>query len=220
MGSSDGKATGLFITFEGGDGVGKSTHIQRLATRLRARGYEVVVTREPGGAPGAESIRELLVKGDVDRWGALSEALLMFAARAEHLRATITPALLRDAIVLCDRFSDSTMAYQGIAGGLGREAVAMLDALVVGDAGPDLTFVLHAQKGEGLARVGRRDGEETRFEDKGARFQEHVASAFQTIARENPARCILIDTSGDADDAACAIEDAFDLRCADWMARR
>ncbi|MEZ5927189.1 MAG: dTMP kinase [Parvularculaceae bacterium] len=149
-GAAPNERRGPFITFEGGDGVGKSTQIARLAVRLRAAGREVVVTREPGGSPGAEAIRALLVQGAADRWSARTEALLMFAARADHLERTINPARARGAVVLCDRFADSSMAYQGIAGALGREAVATLGALIVGADGPTLTFVLDASSQEGL----------------------------------------------------------------------
>ncbi|MEO1137611.1 MAG: dTMP kinase, partial [Pseudomonadota bacterium] len=131
--------TGLFISFEGGDGSGKSTQIRRLADTLKAEGREVVLTREPGGSDGAEAIRKLLLAGDADRWSPLSEALLMYAARNDHIERTIQPALARGAVVISDRFADSTMAYQGLAGELGEEAVSTLYNLVVGERGPDLT---------------------------------------------------------------------------------
>jgi dTMP kinase len=185
---------GPFITFEGGDGAGKSTQITRLAAHLRRAGSDVVVTREPGGSPGAEDIRALIVNGAADRWSPMSEALLMYAARADHLERTINPARARGAAVLCDRFSDSTMAYQGIAGGLGRAAVESLDALVVGDDGPMLTFILDAPVRDSLARAGARGGD-TRFEGKGAGYQERVRQAFLAIARSAPDRCVVIDAS-------------------------
>lgn len=194
---------GSFISFEGGDGVGKSTQIARLAERLRRAGREVVVTREPGGAPGAEEIRSLLVTGATDRWTPLAEALLMYAARAEHLAKTINPARDRGAVVLSDRFSDSTMAYQGIAGALGRNAVAALDQLVVGAEGPDMTFVLDAGDA-GLARAGARGGDD-RFERKGADYQAQVRRAFLDIARADPRRCVVVDTAGAPDDVAAEI---------------
>ncbi|MEL7489019.1 MAG: dTMP kinase [Pseudomonadota bacterium] len=211
---------GFFVTFEGGDGVGKSTHIRRLAAHLRARGVDVVETREPGGAPGAEEVRALLVRGNADRWSPKAEALLMFAARAEHLEKTILPAVTRGAVVLCDRFVDSTMAYQGIAGGLGVDMIDALNDLVVGDDGPSLTFILHAGEGEGLSRTKERSGDETRFESKGAAFQAAVVEGFFEIARRHPERCVLIDTSGDVDAVSDAITRAFDAHHATRKARR
>lgn len=198
-----GARRGAFITFEGGDGAGKTTQIARLAEKLRAEGLEVVVTREPGGAPGAEEIRTLLVNGAPDRWTPLSEALLMFAARADHLARTINPARARGAVVLCDRFSDSTTAYQAQAGGLGPDAVAILDRLVVGADGPDLTIILDAGEA-GLSRAKGRGGED-RFERKGADFQARVRQAFRDIAAANPKRCALIDASGDEAAVAVAV---------------
>ncbi len=185
---------GPFITFEGGDGTGKSTQIELLARRLREAGRDVVVTREPGGSEGAESIRQLIVRGAADRWSSRVEALLIYAARADHLERTINPARARGAVVLCDRFSDSTMAYQGIAGALGQAAVRELDRIVVGDDGPQLTFVLDSPVEVGLSRAGRRGGD-NRFEAKGSEFQESVRQAFLAIARGEPSRCILIDAA-------------------------
>ncbi len=188
---------GVFITFEGADGVGKSTQIRKLAEALRRAGAAVVETREPGGAPSAELIRDLLVRGPVDRWTPLSEALLMNAARAEHLEETIRPALARGDVVLSDRFADSTMAYQGVAGTLGEAAIRTLQDLVVRDDWPDLTLVLHSKSARGLASAKARAEEtvrgETRFEDRGDAYQEAVAEAFLEIARSAPERCILID---------------------------
>lgn len=201
-GAAPNERRGPFITFEGGDGVGKSTQIARLAERLRAAGREVVVTREPGGSPGAEAIRALLVQGAADRWSARTEALLMFAARADHLERTINPARARAAVVLCDRFADSSMAYQGIAGALGREAVATLDKLIVGADGPTLTFVLDAPSQEGLKRAGARGDGDNRFEAKGAEYQERVRQAFLEIAKDAPDRCVVINAARDIDTIA------------------
>lgn len=188
---------GVFITFEGADGVGKTTQIRKLASALRGRGAAIVETREPGGAPGAELIRDLLVRGSVDRWTPLSEALLMYAARAEHLEKTIRPALARGAVVISDRFADSTMAYQGIAGRVGEAEVRLLHDLVVRGDGPELTLVLHAKSGRGLAmaraRIGDAANDESRFEDRGEAFHAAVADAFVRIARAAPDRCVLID---------------------------
>ena len=202
---------GPFISFEGGDGVGKSTQIARLAARLAAAGHEVTTTREPGGSPGAEAIRALLVKGDADRWSPLAEALLVFAARAGHLERTINPARARGAVVLSDRFADSTMAYQGVAGALGEEAVAALAALVVGADGPDLTIILDAPVARALARAEGRGGD-SRFESKGAAFQEKVREAFHAIAGREPGRCVLVDATQPADAVAALIADIVRTR--------
>ncbi len=196
---------GVFISFEGGDGAGKSTQIQHLARRLTGAGHEVVTTREPGGSPGAEEIRKLLVEGDKDRWSPMTEALLMIAARRDHLERIILPGLSRGAIVITDRFADSTMAYQGIAGALGRDAAASLHSIVVGDNDPDLTIILDVPIEKGLARAGGRDGVETRFESKGAQFQTRVRKAFLEIAQNNPARCRVVDATGDIEQTAEAV---------------
>lgn len=201
---------GAFITFEGGDGAGKTTQIARLAAHLRASGHDVVTTREPGGAPGAEEIRALLVSGATDRWTPLTEALLVYAARAEHMARTITPALARGAVVLCDRFSDSTRAYQGHAGALGTKLVEELDGIVVGDNGPDLTLVLDGG-GQSLARAAPHDGED-RFERKGPDFQARVRAAFLAIAKAHAERCVVIKTDRDIDDVAADIAAVVEAR--------
>ena len=196
------KRSGLFISFEGGDGTGKSTQIKRLADRFAAAGREIVITREPGGSPGAEIIRKLFVEGDAERWSSLTEALLVYASRADHLERTILPALKRDAVVITDRFADSTMAYQGIAGALGEETVDKLHDIVVGDNDPDLTIILDLPVADGLHRAGARGGaasREERFESKGAAYQEQVRAAYLEIATRAPERCVVIDASGDAD---------------------
>lgn len=197
-GPAAGARRGPFISFEGGDGVGKSTQISRLAARLRENGQEVVTTREPGGSPGAEAIRALLVSGPSDRWSPMAEALLMFAARADHLEKTVNPARARGAAVLSDRFADSSMAYQGIAGALGEDQVAALHRLVVGEDGPDLTIILDAPIEIGLGRAGARGGN-NRFEAKGQAYQEKVRQAFLEIAAREPGRCVVIDAARDAD---------------------
>ncbi len=188
---------GLFISFEGGDGAGKSSQIGRLADYLRVKGMTVRVTREPGGSDGAEAIRKLLVEGKAERWSPMSEALMMYAARADHLDKVIRPALARGDAVITDRFADSTMAYQGIAGAVGEAAVTKLHDLVVGADDPDVTFILDVPTNIGLARAGGRASAETRFESKGEAFHEKVRQAFLTIARDNPARCVVIDATPD-----------------------
>ena len=195
---------GFFISFEGGDGVGKSTQIHLLAERLEKSGREVLTTREPGGSPGAEAIRKLLVEGDKDRWSPMTEALLMVAARRDHLERVILPALERGASVITDRFADSTMAYQGVAGALGRDAVAALHALAVG-RDPDLTVILDIPVEEGLARAHGRDGAETRFESKGLAFQEQVRAAFLEIAADSPDRCVVVKADRSIEETAEAV---------------
>lgn len=203
----------MFISFEGGDGAGKSSQIGRLADELRRRGKTVRVTREPGGSDGAEIIRKLVVEGAAEKWSPITEALIMYAARADHLERVIRPALKRGEVVITDRFADSTMAYQGIAGALGEENVRVLHQLVVGDDDPDLTIILDIPTRIGLARAGDRGAGESRFESKGSAYQETVRQAFLKIAQDNPDRCVVIDASLDVPavfkSVAAAVEKAF-----------
>jgi dTMP kinase len=204
-------AKGRFVTFEGGEGAGKSTQVLRLRDRLQAQGLEVIVTREPGGTPGAEAIRALLVKGDTGRWEPMTETLLHFAARAEHLNKVILPAIYEGKWVISDRFADSTMAYQGYAQGLGPEKVAALYDIVVGKFQPDLTLVLDIPVEAGLARAGKRDGEialgslEDRYERMGLAFHTRLRDAFLDIAAQAPERCVVIDTALEPDAVAAKI---------------
>lgn len=195
---------GRFITFEGGEGAGKSTQVRRLVARLAARGIDVVATREPGGSPGAESIRSLVLKGDADRWSPTTETLLMYGARRDHIERTIEPALARGAWVVCDRFADSTRAYQGAAGGVDPQFISALETFVLAGAHPDLTLVFDLPVDVGLARAeafAKADGHtETRFESKGLAFHERLRAAFAQIAADEPARCAVIDAA-DAIDA-------------------
>jgi dTMP kinase len=184
---------GRFITFEGGEGAGKSTQARRLADRLREQGLEVVLTREPGGSPGAEALRALLVEGDADRWSPLSETLLMYAARADHLQRTIRPALARGAWVICDRFLDSTRAYQGAGAPAGL--ITALEGSVIGEYWPDLTLMFDLPVETGLARAGARAGGEARFESKGLAFHQALRAAFLDIACGEPDRCAVIDAA-------------------------
>lgn len=192
--------TGRFITFEGGEGGGKSTQLQRLATRLRESGQEVVTTREPGGSPGAEAIRDLLVRGAADRWSPVTETLLMYAARRDHIERVVAPALARGAWVLCDRFADSTRAYQGAAGGAAPDLIAALERHIVGETWPDLTLILDLPADQGLVRAAGRGGVETRFESKGEAFHERLRQAFLDIAAAEPNRCAVIDASRPLED--------------------
>jgi dTMP kinase len=195
---------GRFITFEGGEGTGKSTQCRRLAAWLQGRGITVLATREPGGTPAAETIRALLLDGDADQLDAMSEALLHFAARREHVRCVIAPALAAGTWVLCDRFSDSTMAYQGLAMGLGRPVIECLHRLAVGALMPDLTLVLDLAVAESLPRA-RRQGGADRYESREVAFHEALRRAFQNIAAREPGRCVVIDAGGDEETVAAAI---------------
>ncbi|MEO6247631.1 MAG: dTMP kinase [Sphingomicrobium sp.] len=190
-------ARGKFISLEGGEGVGKSTQLCALADLLRARGLEVVTTREPGGSPGAEVIRELLLTGDDSRWSPRAEALLFAAARADHVEKTICPALEAGKWVVSDRFLDSSLAYQGGAGALGLENIRQLH--LFGSEGflPDRTLVLMLAEGEGVRRADARDGGATdRIGRRRPDYHEAVDRAFRTIAAEEPARVRLIDAAG------------------------
>jgi dTMP kinase len=184
---------GRFITFEGGEGAGKSTQVRVLAERLSGAGLEVVATREPGGSTGAEAIRDLLVNGEPDRWSAMSETLLMYAARRDHIERTIRPALERGAWVVSDRFADSTRAYQGAGGGAPQGLVAALETFVLEETRPDLTLVLDLPVELGLERAGLRGGGEARFEAKGHAFHQRLREAFLRIAAAEPNRCVVLD---------------------------
>jgi len=185
---------GRFITFEGGEGAGKSTQLKRLVERLRDAGLEVTATREPGGSPGAEAIRELVLNGPADRWSALTETLLMYAARRDHVERVIAPALARGAWVVCDRFADSTRAYQGAGGAVDPTLIAALEDHVLGVVRPDLTLVFDLPPEAGLARAHARGGE-MRFESKGLAFHARLREGFLAIARSEPERCALIDAT-------------------------
>ncbi|WP_298744746.1 dTMP kinase [uncultured Brevundimonas sp.] len=203
---------GRFITFEGGEGTGKSTQVARLVERLRARDLEVVQTREPGGSPGAEEIRVLALNGDVGRWSATTETLLMFAARSDHLERTIRPALEAGRWVVCDRFADSSRAYQGAGGGTPAELIETLDAAIVGRTQPDLTLVFDLPVEVGLERAFGRGLFETRFESKGPEFHERLRRGFLDIAAAHPERCVVIDADGDQDAVEARVWAAVEAR--------
>lgn len=205
-------AAGKLITLEGGEGAGKSTQVARLAQSLTDLGLTVVTTREPGGAPGSELIRRLLVEGDPDRWDAETEALLHYAARREHVRSTIRPALVRGDWVISDRFADSTMAYQGYGHGLGRDWIDRLHANALGDFGPDLTLILDLPVDVGLRRADGRAGDEDRYERMESGFHERLRQGFLAIAEAEPDRCVLIDAAGSTDAVAAAILEAVKQR--------
>jgi dTMP kinase len=207
-------ARGRFITLEGGEGVGKSTQARLLAQWLRRGGREVVVTREPGGSPGAETIRDLLVNGPVERWSPISETLMMYAARRDHIERLIVPALERGAWVICDRFLDSTRAYQGMGGGAPAELIAALETAVIGDLMPDLTLVLDMETETGLARAAKR-GDAGRFEAKGEAYHERLREAFLEIAIAEFKRCVLIDAEGEPEAVSARIWAAVIARLPD-----
>lgn len=193
---------GRFITFEGGEGTGKSTQVARLVERLSARGLEVVRTREPGGSPGAEAIRDLVVSGTADRWSARTELLLMYAARSDHLERTILPALDAGRWVVSDRFADSSRVYQGAGGGAEADLIETLDRGIVGDHQPDLTLVFDLPVEIGLERALSRGAAETRFESKGLAFHQRLRDGFARISAEQPERCRVIDATGTPDQVA------------------
>jgi dTMP kinase len=198
-------SAGRFITLEGGEGAGKSTQIARLKSWLEGRGRTVVATREPGGSPGAEMIRKLLVEGPVERWDGTTEALLHFAARREHLRSIVWPALKRGDWVISDRFADSTLAYQGYGHGVDRRIFDELYKVAVGDFRPDLTLILDLPIETGLLRAAARRGAETRYESLPRDFHARVRAGFLEIATQDPKRCVMIDATADIDTTAAAI---------------
>ena len=202
---------GKFISFEGGEGGGKSTQAARLAGFLRSKGLDVVETREPGGTKQGEELRDLLVQGDPDRWAPLSELLLMTAARIEHVNRLIEPSLEAGKWVICDRFLDSTLAYQGIAGGLGLEMVSNLQAQAVGGAMPDVTFLLDVREEAGLQRAEKRGGA-ARFEKKDASFHANVRDGFLALAAESPQRIVVVDAENSFDAVWQQIEDQMKER--------
>lgn len=192
-------ARGRFITLEGGEGAGKSTQAKRLAAWLVSPSRVCVVTREPGGAPGAEEIRRLLVEGAPERWCPMTETLLHYAARRDHLARTIAPELSRGHWVVSDRFVDSTMAYQGYGHGVALDFIRELERSVVGDFRPDLTIVLDLPVETGLARAAERRGGEGRYEQMDLAFHGRVRDGFLAIAAAEPGRCVVIDASAEAD---------------------
>lgn len=196
MDSASANSPGRFITLEGGEGAGKSTQIQVVKDYLEARGIDVVVTREPGGTPVGQEIRNLLVSGDKDKWSPLSETLLILADRAAHLERVIRPALADGKYVVCDRFFDSTRAYQGIAGGLGLEVIHNLQQPVLGTALPDVTLLLDIDPEKGLSRAQERGGD-LRFESKTLAYHQTLRQAFLDFAKQEPERMVVIDADRD-----------------------
>ena len=207
---------GKFITLEGGEGAGKSTQARRLAGALSAMGLPVLLTREPGGAPGAEHLRQLLLGGSID-WSPQAETLLHFAARAEHVERTIRPALEAGIWVVCDRFADSTMVYQGDGQGADRTTIAQLTAML--RACPDLTLVLDVTVETTLARLAQRGAAADRYEKLGAPFFATIRTGFRAIATADFQRCVLIDAEPDEDTIAAEILHMVRVRLAPETAR-
>lgn len=207
---------GLFITLEGGEGGGKSTQAKMLGEYLTARGREVVLTREPGGAPGAEEIRKLLVEGASNRWDGMTEALLHTAARRDHLVKTVWPAMRAGKTVISDRFFDSTIAYQGYGHGLDVAALRLLQQTACGDFKPDLTLILDLPPRVGLSRAQVRGGSETRYESMAEAFHKRLREGFLAIAEAEPGRCRVIDANHDIatvhDAIVVAVRTQLDVR--------
>ncbi|MCB5410598.1 dTMP kinase [Pseudogemmobacter sp. CC-YST710] len=199
---------GLFLSFEGIDGSGKSTQARRLAETLRAEGHQVTLTREPGGSAGAEQIRSLVLEGDADRWSPETEILLFTAARRDHLEKTVLPALARGEVVICDRFADSTRVFQGLTRGDLSAMVDQLHRLMIGRE-PDLTLLIDLEPALGLARAQARQGSEMRFEDMGLGFQTRVREGFLALAGAAPERFRVIDGAGTQDRVAEAVRAAL-----------
>jgi dTMP kinase len=196
----------MFITFEGGEGTGKSTQVKLLAARLRNEGVDVVETREPGGTKSAEALRNLLVSGEVNSWSAEAEALLNYAARDSHLREVIHPALAVGKTVICDRFMDSTRVYQGYAGGCAMNLIDQLETEIVGATRPDHTLIFDLEPILGLARAkARGEGIEDRYERKGLSFHQRLRDGFLTIAKADAKRCHIIDASQSITEVEAAI---------------
>ncbi len=204
-------AQGKFISFEGGEGGGKTTQMTRLAGLLRAQGIDFIETREPGGTEQGEDLRRLLVQGDPDRWQPISELLMMTAARAEHVHHVIAPALQQGQWVLCDRFVDSTLVYQGMAGDVGVEAVLDLHQRACAGLFPDLTFVLDLPVAAGLERAAKRGGD-ARFEKKGAAYHENIRAGFKQLSELFPERIVEVDAQQSFDHVWRSIESAMTER--------
>jgi dTMP kinase len=207
---------GRFITFEGGEGTGKSTQAALLARRLRETGIDVMVTREPGGSPGAEAIRHVLLSGAAKPLGPHAEAILFAAARDDHVRETIRPALETGRWVISDRFADSTRVYQGVLGNLDAQLISGLERVTVGETWPDLTLILDINPMVGLGRASRRRGqaEPDRYEAEALEFHERLRVAYRDLAQNEPDRCVLVDVSGRAEHVAEIIWETVSERLA------
>lgn len=214
---------GFFISFEGGEGAGKSTQIQRLAELLQAEGHDVLVTREPGGSPGAEAVRHVLLSGAAEPFGTRMEAILFAAARADHVEQVIRPAVDAGRIVLCDRFMDSSRVYQGVTGEIEPDFMNRLEEVTVNGMVPDLTFILDIDPKDGLARAAARRGDSAaadRYEKEDVAMHQHRREAFLEIARNEPERCVVVDASLPADELAARIGGAAREALTDRRAKR
>ena len=200
--------TGFFITFEGGEGVGKTTQAKLVASELQKKGYNVITTREPGGTPLGEKIREILLKGDVDKMEPMTEALLFTAVRYNHYTRVIKPAIERGDIVICDRFCDTTFAYQGFAHGLGIEKMEELYHLALGEFKPNLTIVFDLPQGQSHGRL----TEMNRFENMGDSWLLKGANGFREVAKRNPDRCVLMNSSGSIEEVTFRIMDIINKK--------
>jgi len=209
---SEAAPRGKFITFEGGEGSGKSTQTRLLAEALRTTGREVVLTREPGGSEGAESIRRLIVEGDAGRWDPVTETLLFAAARRDHVERLIRPSLDMGIWIICDRFIDSTVAYQGYGGGVDMNFIESLTDAAVGDLRPDLTIILDLAAERGLARADRRGSGEDRFERMATDFHRRLREGFLAIARKEPDRCVVVSAQGEIPDIHAQVRAAVTER--------
>ncbi|AWC24036.1 Thymidylate kinase [Aminobacter sp. MSH1] len=203
-------ARGFFITFEGGEGAGKSTQIERLATKLRDKRYDIIVTREPGGSPGAEAVRHVLLSGAAEPFGPEMEALLFAAARSDHVEQVIRPAVERGAIVLCDRFLDSSRVYQGVTGNLDPDFMMAVERVAINGMMPDMTLILDLDPVEGLRRATARRGQDVadRFEKETVDIHQRRRNAYLAIAENEPDRCVVIDAAKDQEEVEHAITDA------------
>jgi dTMP kinase len=217
-----GPKRGTFITLEGGEGVGKSTQVRYLVARLEAYGLQAISSREPGGSPGAEILRDLLLSGMIRDLGAKAEAILFAAARIDHIDHTIAPALAAGTWVVCDRFADSTRAYQGILGGLDPGFLRALERVTIGETRPNLTLILDLPADVGLARAAARRGAgkaSDRFEAEGPAFHEALRKAYLAIAAAEPERCVVVDASQSEEEVAQAIWDTISYRLLDTPAQ-
>jgi dTMP kinase len=212
---------GRFITFEGGEGTGKSTHAGLLARRLESLGIDVLATREPGGSPGAEIIRHVILSGVAKPLGAEVEAMLFAAARDDHVSTSIRPALERGTWVLCDRFADSTRIYQGAVGNVDPRLIDALERVSIGDMKPDLTFILDVPAKIGLERANQRRGKTKadRFESEALEFHEKLRAAYRKLAESEPERCVLIDGTATREEVAQQIWNVVDIQLRPAAAR-
>lgn len=203
-------ARGFFITFEGGEGAGKSTQIERLAAKLRDKQYDSMVTREPGGSPGAEAVRHVLLSGAAEPFGPEMEALLFAAARSDHVEQVIRPAVERGIIVLCDRFLDSSRVYQGVTGNLDPDFMAAVERVAINGMMPDLTLILDLDPTEGMRRATERRGEGVadRYEKETIEIQQRRRKAFLAIAASEPERCVVIDAAQSPEAVEHAVSEA------------